>query len=287
MTDAVYRGYTAAELETQYNARAAIPGHRQILARWARQSARLRKQRECRLDLAYGSGAREGIDLFLCGADSRPLLIYFHGGYWQWGDRKDHSFVAEAFLHFGVNVALVGYDLCPLVRIDDIVRQARRACVWLWRQVDHGYNRERLFVCGHSAGGHLAVRALTTDWRQVERDLPPGLVCGGAAISGVYDLEPLCHTGINDALRLDIDGARDAGASRARPNHATPFVFAVGADESDEFRRQSQMMATAWTSARYHEIDGANHFTILDRLVAIDSGFAKLITDSIKAYSDA
>ena len=125
-----------AHLESQYNARAAVPEHVDILADWQRRSEALRARQSCELDLPYGDGERQRIDLFRCGAPAAPLHVFIHGGYWQRGDRRDNHFVAESLCANGVNVAMVGYDLCPDVAIDDIVAQVRAALVWLWRHAD-------------------------------------------------------------------------------------------------------------------------------------------------------
>ena len=93
--------------------------------------------------------------------------MFIHGGYWQRFDRKDFAFVAEPLLAAGAAVALIGYDLAPAVDMDAIVGQIRRGLAWLHREgcARRASIPERIFVAGHSAGGHLAAMALATDWR--------------------------------------------------------------------------------------------------------------------------
>ena len=155
-----------ANLESQYNARAAVPEHVEIQADWQRRSEQIRATRACKLDLAYGDGDRQKLDLFPTDTGTRPLHLFLHGGYWQRGDRRANHFVAEALCAHGINVALVGYDLCPSVSLDGIVSQVRAALVWLWRHAEAlEFDPARIQVCGHSAGGHLTAMLMATDWQ--------------------------------------------------------------------------------------------------------------------------
>jgi arylformamidase len=165
----------------------------------------------------------------------------------------------------GVTVAVAGYDLCPRVSIADIIEQMRAACLMLWRK-----RRQRVFVYGHSAGGHLAACMAATDWKAFASDAPADLVPATYAISGVFELMPLVHVSMNQDLRLD-----EADARRASPLHwnvpaGRSLDAVVGALESDEFLRQSKSIAEAWrrgpTLTRYEEIAETNHFTVVDPL---------------------
>jgi arylformamidase len=194
-------------LDAQYNLRAAVPEHLSYFARYEATSRALRARRRGRLDLAYGATPRQAIDLFLPETTSAPLLVFIHGGYWQSRDRKDFSFVAEPWLERGVAVALIGYELAPAVRMDVIVEQVRTGLAWLHRHASsHDCDPSRLFLAGHSAGGHLAAMALATDRRR--RGLPEDTIKGVCAISGVFDLEPIRLCYLNEVVGLDEDEAR-------------------------------------------------------------------------------
>jgi arylformamidase len=182
------------------------------------------------------------MDIFLPGA--RPMAMFIHGGWWRTLDRTMFSHMARGLNAHGIAVAVVGYDLCPAVAIGDIVEQIRRAGAFLDR---------RIVLVGHSAGGHLAAMAAS------DRN-----VAAGYAISGVFDLDPLVGLSMNADWKLDAPSARALSPCRsAKPDIA--FDAVVGALESNEFRRQSRVLAEAW-GARYEEISGANHFTVLDPL---------------------
>jgi arylformamidase len=231
-----------AALDAQYNLRAAVPEHLSYFARYEATSRELRARGRGRLDLPYGEGARQAIDLFLPEAPRAPLLVFIHGGYWQSRDRKDFSFVAEPWLGRGVAVALIGYELAPAVRMDAIVEQVRSALAWLYRHAgSHGCDPSRLFVAGHSAGGHLAAMTLATDWRR--RGLPGDMIKGVCAISGIFDLEPIRLCYLNEVIGLEADEAR-----RNSPIHlplfgGCPVTVAVGELETFAFHEQSRNYA--------------------------------------------
>lgn len=260
-----------AHFESEYNARAAVPEHVDILAGWQRRSEILRASRPRELDLAYGDGERNKLDLFRCDADAAPLHMFIHGGYWQRGDRQANHFVAEGLSARGVNVALIGYDLCPSVTLDEIVAQARAALAWLWRNGDDlGIDRRRIQVGGHSAGGHLTAMLLATRWRELGDDLPADLIHSAIAVSGLYALGPLRHTSLNEAVAMDADTARRNSPALLPAVATAPLVAAVGALESAEFHRQAEVLAGAWrhqgVPIEILEVPDTNHFTILEEL---------------------
>lgn len=259
------------ELESHYNARAAVPEHVHIQADWKRRSEQLRAMRSCRLDLAYGESDRQKIDLIETDPDNAPLQIYFHGGYWQRGDRRDNHFVAESLCAHGINVAMVGYDLCPTVTLDDIVAQARAAVAWLWRHAASlGFDAERMQVCGHSAGGHLTATLMATDWAELGEDLPAEPLQSGLAISGLYTLEPLRRTSINEAVGMDAESAARNSPANMEGVGGAPLTLAVGGLESPGFHSQARILAESWkrraAPVGVLEVPDTNHFTVVEAL---------------------
>ena len=166
------------------------------LANWAEASHRAREGSPGkRLDIAYGDGPSETLDIFPAAAPGAPVIVYVHGGYWRSLDKSDFSFVAPALVAAGATVVVPNYALCPAVTIEDIALQMVKAVAWTWRHAaEHGANAQRLAVVGHSAGAHLAAMLLSCRWKQVDEDLPLHPLAGALAISGLYDLEPLRHT---------------------------------------------------------------------------------------------
>ena len=275
MAEAIYRDYLDREsLYAQYDNRGMIAPHAldAIKARQAERSDACRADAgRSALDLAYGPHPRERLDLFLPEADGAPLFAFVHGGYWQWNDKEPFAFLGEQLVPAGAAFANIEYALCPSVTLTELTRQIRRAIAYLWREAGRfGYDRERIVVSGHSAGGHLTAMAMATDWPAFGDDLPAGTVAGGLPISGVYDIEPLRHTPLNDAVRMDAAEARALSPIFLEPATAAPMAVVAGGDESDEFRRQARDFADEWRAfgveAEVLIVPGTDHFTVLDTL---------------------
>jgi arylformamidase len=282
MSARVFRGYTARELDTQYNARAAVSGYEKIFADWRARSAAYRQRSTCKLDVPYGPGEREKLDLFLPDRDHTAVQLFIHGGYWRLMDKSDFSFLAEGLVEGGTLVAVVNYGLCPTVTMDDIVRHLRAACGWLHRNcINFGGNPNEIHVSGHSAGGHLTAMLLATHWPSFSPGLPPDLVKSGVAISGLFELEPMLHLPLNDDLRLDRDSAFRNSPILLSPATDAPLAVVVGGEESEEFHRQSYEFSQRWrergAQVEYVEIPDLNHFTIIDQMKNPDNSLTTLM----------
>ncbi|MBS0240941.1 MAG: alpha/beta hydrolase, partial [Proteobacteria bacterium] len=260
----------ALDLEAEYNNRQRVPDHPALQARWAKLSDSYRKEAKAELDQSYGPAPRNKFDLYRPksgNANEAPLAVYIHGGYWQRGDREANAFVAMELNKRGVAVALPSYTLAPQASIMQIVGELRQALAAIWKKT-----KRRPVVVGHSAGGHLAAAMLATDWSKVD-GAPADLVRAAYAISGVFELEPLVPTSINDAIKMDAAKAREASPLLwPAPKRGTTFVAAAGGDESQEFVRQALSVTAAWAKAGVTAecvvVPNANHFTILDELAS-------------------
>jgi arylformamidase len=256
----LYRGMNRTELDAAYNNTAAVPERDAIVADWATRSATVRREHPGHLDLAYGDSPRERLDLFLATNPRAPTLAFIHGGYWQMNDKENFAFFGEGLLPLGINLAVIEYTLAPAARLDRIVAELRRSVGWLAEHLgDYGADPARLYVAGHSAGGHLT--AMT---------MPLPVVRGGLAISGIYDLEPIRLNYLNEKLGLDAAEAERNSPLLHLPAMAGELVVAYGTRELPELCRQSIDYAQAWTkrglAGHLLPIDGADHFTILDAL---------------------
>jgi arylformamidase len=256
----LYRGMDRARLDAAYNNSAAVPERDAIVADWAARSARVRRDYAGHLNLAYGASARERLDLFFAIDPTAPTLAFIHGGYWQMNDKENFAFFADGLLPLGINLAVIEYTLAPAARLDRIVAEVRRSVRWLAEHLgEYGADPTRLYVAGHSAGGHLT--AMT---------MPLPEVRGGMAISGIFDLEPIRLNYLNEKLGLDLAEAERNSPLFHLPPTAGELVVAYGTRELPELCRQSIEYARVWTDrglpGRLLPVDGADHFTILDAL---------------------
>jgi arylformamidase len=260
--------YTPEFVERGYNNRAAVPEHPRFLARYTELSRAAADRLRPQFDLRYGPGPKETLDLFVPGTPANGTFVFIHGGYWRSLDKADFSFVASPLVEQGIAVAVVNYDLCPAVTIANIVDECRRAMLWLVREGSrHGAAVDRVVIGGHSAGGHLVAMLFCTDWRPFGLSRAP--FDGGVTLSGVHDLEPLVLSTMNADLCLDAEEARRVSPVNYLPTTDVPLFVAVGADETSEFVRQSDLMFDAWAANRPAamaaalRIPGRHHFSVV------------------------
>ncbi|KAF4797438.1 Kynurenine formamidase [Turdus rufiventris] len=230
---------------------------------------RARARAQTLLDVPYGSGDREKLDIYFPTDPSEtfPVLVYIHGGYWQSMSKDDSGFAAPPLVSQGVAVVAVGYDIAPKGHMDTMVLQVRRSLVFLAEQ----YPRIRgIYLCGHSAGAHLAAMVLSTDW--TEFHVVPDIK-GAVLVSGVYDLEPILPTYVNDALNMSREVAQRNSPMRHVPPAAPAaceVLVAVAQHDSPEFRRQSQEYSQALRAAGWSvsllDLAGVDHFDVIEKL---------------------
>jgi arylformamidase len=249
-------------IDAEYNIRKRHPESPLHYARYAAESAAARAALGGQIDLAYGEMPGERLDFFPAARPDAPLFLFIHGGYWRALDKSDFSFIAPSFVAAGVAVALVNYDLAPEVTVETIVAQTQRAIRWTNDNAALTFDRRRLMVGGHSAGGQLTAMALAAAPR-----LP---VAAGIAISGVFDLVPLLKTNVNQQLTLDEERARRLSPlHHPRPDRA-PALIGVGGAETAEFIRQSQAFAECLDKpAKVYP--GLDHYTIMSALADPES----------------
>jgi len=266
----------AAWHERMYNNRALVPDFATQFDHWRQTSAQTRTQERCLLDVTYGEGPNETLDIFPSRRPDAPVVVFIHGGYWRSLDKSDHSFVAGPLLEMGACVVVLNYALCPgserlPVTVPDIAWQCARALAWVWRHIGaHGGNRNNISVIGHSAGGHLAAMMLACRWRELGADLPADLVRKAMSISGLFDLAPVARAPFVQAdLRLTPGQIQLASPALWRVPSGRLLQALVGADESPEFVRQNRLIRQAWGVRAVpvcEELTGLNHFSVLSAL---------------------
>ena len=267
----MHRPYTypddQAALDALFNNRARWPDFGKTVDGWVRSGDAALALPGWHVDLAYGPGPKQTLDLLVParkGASRAPLFVFIHGGYWQSLDKRDVRGLAPALAARGIAYATLNYALCPDVRVEAIVRQIRAAFEFLWREAPRfGCDPDRILVGGHSAGGHLATMLCTM------ADLPVR-PAGCFSVSGVYDLAPLRRSYQQPVLGLTQREVALYSPLNLRPQPGTRLWVTVGGDELGAFIGQQADLVRAWRSAGAKvavvPAPGLNHFTIVDKV---------------------
>jgi len=269
--DAVdWRTLARDDLNLGLNNGAAVAGSANIVADWDRRSVSLRARYPDHLDLRYGPRERNRIDVLKV-ADGAPMVLFIHGGYWQMRAKENFTVVAEGLLAQRINVALIGYTLAPDATLDAIVAEIHTGIDHLAVQLPAlGGDSNGLVVAGWSAGGHLTAMALSHP-----------KVRAGMAISGIYDLEPIRHSYLNDKLRLDEAMSRRNSPMALNSGPLKPLALVAGSAELPLLRQQTAEFAAHRArhglSVTYEEIPGADHFSIMDQLISPHGRITTLI----------
>ena len=263
--------YDGPWLDRMYNARELVPEHMDHFRRWAADSAAATRGHAHRLDVRYGGGPNEHLDIFPAAQPDAPVLVFIHGGYWRSLDKKDHAFVAPALTAAGACVVLPNYALAPAVTIPQITMQVVGAVAWTFRNIArHGGDPARIVVAGHSAGGHLAAMMLACLWPVFDPRLPADLVKGALSISGLHDLDPIMHTPfLQPSLHLTAQQVRQASPALLPPPAQGRLYTVAGGAESEEFLRQNRLIQQAWGKGRVpvcEALPELNHFSVLEAL---------------------
>lgn len=269
MGNQAWRTRTREDLSLAYNARATVGGDiSPYVTAYAERSAAARRDLSCREDQRYGETPAEYLDVFPGAGPRAPLMVFLHGGYWRALSAKESAFAAPGFVTAGAAFAAVNYALCPDVRLTEIVRQCRAAIAWLHRNAGmFGFDSERIYVSGSSAGGHLTGMMLAGDGWERDFGLPEGVVRGGVPVSGLFDLDPLSHTEVNDWVGMDAAEARAMSPIHGVAPMGRTLVAAWGETDPLEFKRQSLDYAARWAEALgpvdVFEAPGRNHFDVV------------------------
>ncbi|XP_029353219.1 kynurenine formamidase isoform X1 [Echeneis naucrates] len=249
---------------------------------WGTGTERARGLAQTLLNVPYGQGDGEKLDVYIPSTTSLdvPLVIYLHGGYWQFLSKEESGFMAVPLINKGVVVVAVGYDIAPKGNMDLMVSQVRRSVVSVIQQYSH---ISGLYLCGHSAGAHLAAMVLSTDWSQY--NITPQIK-GAFLVSGIYDLLPILSTYVNDPLKMTEEVAVRNSPSKLVPqlklsSSSCHIVVAVAENDSPEFRKQSEeyykTLGESGLNVTLEDVPNTDHFSIIEQLVDGEYHLTKLL----------
>jgi arylformamidase len=239
------------------------------IAAWEAKAASALPSLGGTLDIAYGPGEANRLDLFPAGRDAAPLIIHIHGGLWVMCDKRETWFHAPRFTKHGIAFAALNYTLAPAAPLSRIVAEVREAVAFLHREAENlGIDPAAIYLSGHSAGGHLACMAAIADW-QADFGFAHNPVRGVISISGIHDLEPLLHASfLRPLIGLEEDNCAWLSPARQPAPKGVTLVTAVGGLENAEYRRQTRLMEEAWGKALVQTLllRDRHHGTIVDAL---------------------
>ena len=277
--EAVYKTFDQATLDREYSPSSLVDDINLFLRMYRERSeASVREARAsglCELDVRYGAGSAETLDLFRSqSTEPAPLHVYIHGGYWQLLDKEDSAFAAPMFQRAGAAFAALNYTLAPQQSLTGIVNEVRRAIAFLYENAERwNVDRERIYLSGSSAGAHLAMMMLLTDW--CAWGLPAQCIEGVCAVSGVYDLEPVRLSYVNEKVEMSVEEAMANSPLHHPLTNECPVVMAYGSNETAEFKRQTddyrRQLAASGIEVTFREVPDRNHFDVIMDLGDADS----------------
>ncbi|XP_061080866.1 kynurenine formamidase-like isoform X2 [Conger conger] len=235
------------------------------------------------LDIPYGEAVGEKMDVYMpttCPSQGIPLVVFIHGGYWQFLSKEESGFIAVPLVQRGVAMAAMDYDIAPKGNMDLMVSQVRRSIVSLVQQFS---NISGVYLCGHSAGAHLAAMVLCTDWSQY--GITPQIK-GAFLVSGIYDLLPILSTYVNGPLKMTEEVALRNSPICLIPelkhsSSACHIVIVVGQHDSPEFWKQSDDFFKALKSSdlkvTFEDVPNTDHFSVIEQCVDSDSHLTQLL----------
>jgi arylformamidase len=265
----IFLDYTQKTLDEAYDQRKWAPNAQAVIDRYTVDSAAVRAKMPPRT-FRYGPSADETLDWFSTAKAGAPVMVFIHGGAWRSLTKEDSAAPAPTFVEAGAHYVALNFATIPKVRLPDMVAQCRRALVWVRDNAARlGGDPERLYVSGHSSGGHLSGAMLTTDWTAL--GAPADLLKGGIAASGTHDLEPAMLSVRGAYLQLTPEEIRAYSPLRNIDRVRCPIVVAYGDRESPEFQRQSRaffeaLKAGANYPAELIVLPGVNHFEVVDTM---------------------
>lgn len=285
----LYRAMNKETLEREYSPSSCVDDIMPYIQSYIDQSADAydRLAEKCQRGIKYGPEDRSIVDIFIpSGKGPFPVHIFIHGGYWQELSVSESVFAAPNFIEHDVLFIALDYTLAPEATLSEIVNQVRQGVLWVLRHCeDYGGTPHNVTLSGSSAGGHLVAEVVAADWGGNGFDRCP--LKGACEVSGIFDLQPLVHTYINDPLQLTVADVEDLSPEKHIPETACPVIFSYGGNETSEFKRQTRDYMAKWTEAghmsRYIDMPEFNHFDVISELGNKNSPLFQAVLDQIRS----
>ncbi|OGQ79070.1 MAG: hypothetical protein A3F90_07250 [Deltaproteobacteria bacterium RIFCSPLOWO2_12_FULL_60_19] len=222
--------------------------------------------------VAYGPTEIEKLDIYKTKRANAPIMIFIHGGAWKGGAAKDSAYMAEMYLAAGVNFVIPDFVSVENAggSLMTMADQVRRAVAWVHKNAaSFGGDPNRLYLSGHSSGGHLGGCVVITDW-QKDFGLPADIIKGALLISGIYDLKPVRLSKRSRYVNFDDATEQALSAERHIDMINMPLIVAHGTLETPEFQRQSREFTAAVKAAgkpvEFFVGEGFNHFEMQETM---------------------
>ena len=268
----VFLDYDQAALDAAYDQSRYAPNLQQVIKRYATNSELTRSRLGAPRRVAYGSQPIEQLEIYRTERANAPVHVFVHGGAWRSGVAKDYAFPAEMFVAAGAHYVVPDFAWVQDAggSLGPISDQIRRALAWVARNAaSFGGDASRIYVSGHSSGGHQAAVLATTDWKR-DFGLPPDVVKGYVLVSGIYELYPVSLSARASYVKFDERTLAELSAMRHLERIGAPVTVVYGTLETPEFQRQSREFAQALRKAgmpvQLIVADGYNHFEVMETL---------------------
>lgn len=276
MADEIDRQYSPSQWCIRMDITRVVDQHIKVL-RQGTAACKLKwpeKQLECNVSY-WPKYPNATVDIYRPNdGESDKVLLYIHGGYWTALSKDESGWFSEVMKGAGITLIALNYDLCPSVQICTIVEQVRQSIIWLRQK----YPGATISLCGHSAGAHLCAMAILTNWRQ-NFGLEENPISNCFMVSGIYDLQPIQKSCVNEPLQLSDDDILSMSPMHILRDHKLTLklgkCFIIAAEnDSPEFRRQSREFASRLThfgiNVEQWEVDTVDHFDVIEKLSDAD-----------------
>ena len=253
-------------LEREYSPSSCVDNFDELIADYSKNSRNSELQSDVLKDLSYGPGEDELLDFFPAKDNDAPLMIFIHGGYWQALSKNEATFAGSDFHQLGLAFATLDYTIAPRGSVQQMIEQCVKAIIWLFDHAERlGFSNRKIYLSGSSAGAHLAIMS-AIELKDQYADLIRGIIL----MSGIYDLQPIVKTYINDPLNLTEVSAHQLSPIFKDLSNLPKAIICYGENETSEFKRQSnefaEMYQSAGSACACFEVPNVNHFDIVYQL---------------------